>query len=63
MSYGPGNYKFHWANEDEFLLTWVFKSLRRTEKEQTKVNWKGTEPFLCPTLGSQKLPLAALQSQ
>ena len=36
----------HWANDDDFLLRWEYKSLMGTEK-QAKVNWKGTEPFLC----------------
>lgn len=36
----------HWANDDDFLLRWEYKSLMGTEK-QAKMNWEGTEPFLC----------------
>lgn len=42
----PGNYMLYWANDDDFLLRWEYKSLMGTEK-QAKVNWKGTETFLC----------------
>lgn len=60
---GLKNYMLYWANEDDFLLRWDFKSLMRTEKQQAKMDWNRTVISLSPTFGTLKLPLAALQSQ